>query len=173
MSKGSYRGGSTLTGWNANGKALPSPGGGEGRPNELQCPGHRVCEAAMSVELNHTIVHATDREATARFMSEVFGLPEPEPFGPFLVVRTANDVSLDYIASSSPVSPQHYAFLVSEAEFDAIFGRVKDRGLAHWADPARSRPGEINTRDGGRGVYFCDPSGHFLEILTRPYGSGG
>lgn len=127
----------------------------------------------MSVELNHTIVHAQDREASARFMSEVFGLPKGEPFGPFLVVRTANGVSLDYVASPPPISVQHYAFLVSEDEFDAIFGRVKDRGLAYWADPARSRPGEINRHDNGRGVYFCDPSGHFLEILTRPYGSGG
>jgi len=126
----------------------------------------------MSVELNHTIIHAADREASARFMSEVFGLAEPRSFGPFLEVRTANGVSLDYMASADPVIARHFAFLVSEPEFDAIFGRVKDRGLAYWADPMRSRPGEINTRDGGRGVYFCDPSGHFLEILTRPYGSG-
>ena len=126
----------------------------------------------MSVELNHTIVHALEREASARFMCEVFGLAEPEPFGPFLVVRTANGVSLDYVADTPPISKQHYAFLVSEAEFDAIFGRVKARGLAYWADPFKSKPGEINTRDGGRGVYFQDPSGHYLEILTRPYGSG-
>jgi len=125
----------------------------------------------MTVELNHTIVHAQDREQSARFLTEVFGLPEPEPFGPFLVVRTANGVSLDYVADDPPISPQHYAFLVSEAEFDAIFGRVKARGLDHWADPARRRAGEINRHDGGRGVYFCDPSGHFLEIITRPYGS--
>jgi catechol 2,3-dioxygenase-like lactoylglutathione lyase family enzyme len=125
----------------------------------------------MSVELNHTIVHAKDREASARFMAEVFGLPEPESFGPFLVVRTANGVSLDYIADTPPISPQHYAFLVSEAEFDAIFGRVRQRGLTYWADPMQKRPGEINTHWGGRGVYFEDPSGHFLEIITRPYGS--
>ena len=126
----------------------------------------------MSVELNHTIVHATDREASARFMAEVFGLGEPQAFGPFLVVGTANGVSLDYVQTAGPVSPQHYAFLVSEPEFDAIFGRVKARGLAYWADPMRTRPGEINHRDGGRGVYFPDPSAHFLEIITRPYGSG-
>jgi len=126
----------------------------------------------MSVELNHTIVHAVDREAAARFMSEVFGLPDPEPFGPFLIVPHRERLSLDYVASSSPVSPRHYAFLVSEPEFDAIFGRVKDRELAYWADPARRRPGEINTRDGGCGVDFSDPSGHVLEILTRPYGGG-
>jgi catechol 2,3-dioxygenase-like lactoylglutathione lyase family enzyme len=127
----------------------------------------------MSVQLNHTIVHALDREASARFMSEVFGLAEPSAFGPFLVVRTANGVSLDYMASPAPVTPQHYAFLVSEEEFDAIFGRVKARGLDHWADPARTRPGETYEWNGGRGVYFCDPSGHFLEILTRPYTAEG
>jgi catechol 2,3-dioxygenase-like lactoylglutathione lyase family enzyme len=126
----------------------------------------------MSVELNHTIVHATDREAAARFMAEVFGLPEPQPFGPFLVVRTANGVSLDFMRSSEPVTPQHYAFLVSEPEFDTIFGRVKARGLSYWGDPRGEHPGEINHNDGGRGVYFSDPSGHFLEIITRPYGAG-
>jgi catechol 2,3-dioxygenase-like lactoylglutathione lyase family enzyme len=125
----------------------------------------------MTVELNHTIVHAADREASARFMAEVFGLDEPESFGPFLVVRTANGVSLDYIAAPPPISPQHYAFLVSDAEFDAIFGRVKDRGLSYWADPMKQQPGRINTHYGGRGVYFDDPSGHFLEIITTPYGS--
>ena len=125
----------------------------------------------MSVELNHTIVHATDREASARFMAEVFGLAEPQPFGPFLVVRTANGVSLDYMQSSGPLTSQHYAFLVSEPEFDAIFGRVQARGLPYWADPHGQHPGEINHHDGGRGVYFPDPSGHFLEIITRPYGS--
>lgn len=125
----------------------------------------------MAVELNHTIVHAADSEASARFMAEVLGLPEPETFGPFLVVRTANGVSLDYVQDQPPISPQHYAFLVSEAEFDTIFNRVKERGLTWWADPAKRRPGEINTHYGGRGVYFDDPSGHFLEIITRPYGS--
>src|SRR3954453_23588504 len=125
----------------------------------------------MSIELNHTIVHAADREASARFMTGVFGFPEPESFGPFLVVRTANGVSLDYIASPPPVSPQHYAFLVSDAEFDAIFGRVKARGLTYWADPFKRQPGQIYTHFGGRGVYFDDPSGHFLEIITQPYGA--
>jgi catechol 2,3-dioxygenase-like lactoylglutathione lyase family enzyme len=128
-------------------------------------------EGQMSIELNHTIVHAADREASARFMVEVFGLPEPEPFGPFLVVRTANGVSLDYVQSPPPIAKQHYAFLVSDAEFDAIFGRVKARGLTYWADPMKARPGEVNTHYGGRGVYFDDPSGHFLEIITKPYGS--
>jgi extradiol dioxygenase family protein len=125
----------------------------------------------MAVELNHTIVHVHDPAASARFMSEVFDLPKAEPFGPFLVVRAANGVSLDYMKGGETIDPQHFAFLVSDAEFDAIFGRVKARGLAYWADPFRRKPGEINTHYGGRGVYFEEPSGHFLEIITRPYGS--
>jgi hypothetical protein len=68
--------------------------------------------------------------------------------------------------------PQHYAFLVSDAEFDQIFGRIQERGLDYWADPYRSRYKEINHNDGGRGVYWDDPDGHALEIITRPYGSG-
>ena len=71
------------------------------------------------------------------------------------------------------IQPQHYAFLVSEKEFDSIYGKIRDRGTQHWADPRGSRPGEINHNDGGRGVYFQDPAGHYLEIITRPYGSGG
>ena len=126
----------------------------------------------MSIELNHTIVHAADREASAKYLTEILGLPEPKSFGPFLVVETANGVSLDFMADEPPISRQHYAFLVSEADFDAIFGRIRARGQTYWADPAARRKNEINTRDGGRGFYFEDPSGHFMEVLTRPYGSG-
>jgi catechol 2,3-dioxygenase-like lactoylglutathione lyase family enzyme len=125
----------------------------------------------MSIELNHTIVSAYDKKKSATFLAEVMGLPAPEPFlGYFLVVRTSNGVSLDFIDSTEKIEPQHYAFLVSENEFDQIFGRIVDRGLTYWADPARKKPGEINSHDGGRGVYFEDPAGHFLEIITRPYG---
>ncbi|MDY7232411.1 VOC family protein [Hyalangium sp. s54d21] len=99
-------------------------------------------------------------------------MPPPEPFFHFLVVRTANGVSLDFISTDVDFLPMHYAFLVSEAEFDAIFGRIQARGLQYWADPRAQQPGQINRHDGGRGVYFQDPSGHFLEIITRPYGSG-
>jgi hypothetical protein len=87
-------------------------------------------------------------------------------------VQAANSVSVDYVQDPGPISSQHYAFLVSEAECDEIFGRVKARGLPYSADPMKTRPGEINRHDGGGGVYFPDPSGHFLEITTRPYGSG-
>lgn len=125
----------------------------------------------MPIKLNHTIIHARDKRVSAEFLAELLGLPAPAPFGPFLVVQADNGVSLDFADDPDP-RPQHYAFLVDEAEFDAIFGRIREQGLTYWADPGRTRPGEINTNDGGRGVYWADPDGHFLEIITRPYGSG-
>jgi extradiol dioxygenase family protein len=128
----------------------------------------------MAIVFNHTIVAAKNRSESATFFAEMFGLPQPREFGPFLAVPLAHEASLDF-AQASPddeIRPQHYAFLVSEEEFDAIYGRIRERGLQHWADPRGQHPGEINTRDGGRGVYFQDPAGHYLEILTRPYGSG-
>lgn len=128
----------------------------------------------MSVKLNHTIVHATDKKASAEFAASLLGLEVQPQFGPFLPVVVANDVTLDYMdAGDGPITPQHYAFLVSEEEFDSIFGRIRKAGLTYYADPGRQRPGEINHNDGGRGVYWADPDGHFLEIITRPYGSGG
>jgi catechol 2,3-dioxygenase-like lactoylglutathione lyase family enzyme len=128
----------------------------------------------MPVDLNHTIVAARDAEESAAFLSDIMGLPAPERLYHFVMVETSNGVSLDYatVAPGEEVVTQHYAFLVSEDEFDIIFGRVLERGLDHWADPMRSQPGQINHHDGGRGVYFPDPSGHLLEIITRPYGSG-
>ena len=127
----------------------------------------------MGVRLNHTIVWCRDQEVSARFFVDVFGRPDPVRFGPFLVVELDNDVSLDFHDVDGEITPQHYAFLIGEHEFDEIFGRIEERDLPYWADPGRTQPGEINHRDGGRGVYFEDPDGHFLEILTRPYGSGG
>ena len=127
----------------------------------------------MAVELNHTIVHVGDSARAAAELAALLGLATPARFGPFQVVTLANGVNLDFIDDSGRIAPQHYAFLVSEAEFDAIFARIRERQLAFWADPARKHPGEINHGDGGRGVYFAGPDGHFLEIITRPYGSGG
>ena len=126
----------------------------------------------MSVTLNHTIVRCTDKHASARFLVDILGLPEPTTYGPFVVVQVDNDVSLDYADDHGRVHPQHYAFMVSDEEFDAIHARIVERGLPYWADPFHSRPGEINRNDGGRGVYWNDPDGHALEIITRPYGSG-
>ncbi|MGK3962901.1 VOC family protein [Sorangium sp. So ce118] len=127
----------------------------------------------MTVRLNHTIVPAKNKKVSATFMTEILGLAPPEPFGHFLAVRLDNDVTLDFAESPEEFRPQHFAFLVSEAEFDEIFGRIRERQLPYWADPRAQRPGEINHHDGGRGVYFPDPDGHYLEIITRPYGSGG
>jgi catechol 2,3-dioxygenase-like lactoylglutathione lyase family enzyme len=124
----------------------------------------------MAVQLNHTIVHARDKQASATFLAELLGLPAPTPYGPFLVVAVDNDVSLDFIEDPEPITPQHYAFLVSETEFDEIFDRIKACGLAYWADPFHTEPDRINTHDGGRGLYWSDPDGHNLEIITRPYG---
>ncbi|MDI2125750.1 VOC family protein [Yinghuangia seranimata] len=127
----------------------------------------------MAVELNHTIVYARDRHESARFLADVLGLEVGADWGPFTPVELSNGVTLDYATlRGGEVAPQHYAFLISEAEFDAAFGRIQDGGVEYFADPMRTRVGMINHNDGGRGVYFMDPSGHGMELITRPYGSG-
>ena len=126
----------------------------------------------MAVELNHTIVPARDAHASATFLAEILDLERPTRFGPFWAVALANGVTLDFQDSHEDIPIEHYAFLVSESEFDAIFARIRERELTYWADPAHARPFEINYNDGGRGVYWNDPDGHYLEIITRPYGSG-
>ncbi|MEV8432079.1 VOC family protein [Streptomyces sp. HUAS 31] len=127
----------------------------------------------MTVQLNHTIVAARDKKESATFLAGILGLEVSPQYGPFVPVEIPNGVTLDYLDSPGAITPQHYAFLVSEDEFDTIFGRIREAGLTYWADPYHRRPGEINHNDGGRGTYFDDPNGHNLEILTRPYGSGG
>jgi catechol 2,3-dioxygenase-like lactoylglutathione lyase family enzyme len=126
----------------------------------------------MAVQLNHTIVGARDKQESAAFLAEILGLPEPKSFGPFLVVQVDNGVSLDFADADGDIAAQHYAFLISEQEFDEIYARVQARGLTFWPNPWLGDEGQINHNDGGRGFYFMDPSGHFLEVLTRPYGSG-
>jgi catechol 2,3-dioxygenase-like lactoylglutathione lyase family enzyme len=127
----------------------------------------------MTVELNHTIVAAHDKERSARFLADLLGLEVSPQYGPFTPVQIANGVTLDYMEEAGSITPQHYAFLVSEDDFESIFARVRAAGLTYWADPHHRQRGEINHRDGGRGAYFDDPNGHNMEILTRPYGSGG
>lgn len=125
----------------------------------------------MPAQLNHTVVAARDASASAAFLCEILDLPAPQRMGPFHVVSTTNGVSLDYaqVPEGAEVVPQHYAFLIDEVEFDRVYYRVvTERGLDIWADPRQTRPGEINT-DHGRGFYFLDPSGHYLEVLTEPY----
>ena len=125
----------------------------------------------MPTALNHTIVWCRDAELSSAFLADMLGRPAPRKFLHFRVVDLDNQVSLDFMQKQGDVARQHYAFLVSEEDFDAILGRLRDRHLTFWADPARTRPGEINRHFGGRGVYFEDPDGHLLEAITRPYGS--
>jgi catechol 2,3-dioxygenase-like lactoylglutathione lyase family enzyme len=126
----------------------------------------------MVVRLNHTIVAARDRDGSARFLTEMLGVPAAVIVEPFAVVQVG-DTSLDFVESADEIAAQHYAFLVEEDEFDAIFARIRERGLTYWADPHRREAGRTNDWDGGRGVYFDDPNGHLLEVITRPYGTGG
>ena len=126
----------------------------------------------MSVHLNHTIVWSRDKRKSAEYLADTLGLPPPEVYGPFHVVTLGNGASLDFHDTDGDIATQHYAFLVSEKEFDEVFARIQSNGQSYWADPSQTRQGEINHHDGGRGVYFEDPDGHLLEIITRPYGSG-
>jgi extradiol dioxygenase family protein len=125
----------------------------------------------MSVELNHTIVHSLDNRSSAEFLAGILGLEVGAEWGPFIPVATGNGVTLDFATiPAASITPQHYAFLISEQEFDAAFERIKQAGITYYADPHRKQPGEINHNDGGRGLYFMDPAGHGMEILTVPYG---
>jgi catechol 2,3-dioxygenase-like lactoylglutathione lyase family enzyme len=127
----------------------------------------------MTVKLNHTIVAAHDHEKSALFLAELLGLAAPMRLGPFAVVTVGDALTLDFLKSEGDIASQHYAFLVSETEFDEIFARIKARRLPYWADPDQAKRDQINQWDDGRGVYFEDPNGHLLEILTRSYGSAG
>jgi catechol 2,3-dioxygenase-like lactoylglutathione lyase family enzyme len=120
----------------------------------------------MTIQLNHTIVRARDKHASADFLADILGLPVGEEMGPFVPVELANGVTLDYMTVGEP-QPQHYAFLLDEEEFDAAFARIEGHGVRFYAEPGGGHPGEINHRWGGRGVYFDDPDGHAMEILTR------
>lgn len=126
----------------------------------------------VGIELDHTIIPAGDAEASARWLADLFGLAEPTPVGHFWQVSTANGVDLDFATrTEGPSASLHYAFVVGEDDFDAIHARIVERGMDHWADPGRRRPGEINRRGGGRGVYFLTGDQHLFEILTRPSGT--
>jgi extradiol dioxygenase family protein len=103
---------------------------------------------------------------------DILGLPSPIEFGQMLVVQLENGVSLDFFESAGAISSQHYAFLMSEDEFDRVYARIRDGGLQYWADPGKQRAGKTYQHNGGRGMYFDDPDGHFLEVMTRPYETG-
>jgi catechol 2,3-dioxygenase-like lactoylglutathione lyase family enzyme len=128
----------------------------------------------MGVTLNHTIVWCRNKRASAHYLTQTLGIHDAKPWGPFMVVEMDNGVSLDFHDFHDPheeIAAQHYAFLLSEDQFDDVFSRLKATGQDYWADPGLSRKGEVNHNDGGRGVYFKGPDEHLLEIITRPYGA--
>ena len=119
--------------------------------------------------LNHLIVHARDKDASAEFLADILGVTAGPQWGPFRPVQTANGVTLDFI-NAEKVHTTHYAFLVDDREFDEGFAKIRKAGIPYYARPDKSGHGEINTYYGGRGVYFEDPDGHLLELITKPYG---
>lgn len=126
----------------------------------------------MSVTLNHTIVHASDPVASAAFYADMLNLPPARQLGHFTVLQVG-ETSLDMLQTDQAIAPCHFAFLVSEAEFSDVMSRIAERKLPYWADPFHRMPTQINRWDDGHGVYCDDPDGHVLEVITRPYGSGG
>ncbi|MFT2019895.1 VOC family protein [Streptomyces sp. 796.1] len=123
----------------------------------------------MAARLDHTIIHSSDSATSARFLTDLLDAPEPRPFGPFVAVPVDGGLTIDYadfIVKPEQIVLQHLAFLVSEAEFDAIYGRVRERRLPYWSEPGHEGPQQINHRSGGRGLYVDDPDGHAIEFLT-------
>jgi catechol 2,3-dioxygenase-like lactoylglutathione lyase family enzyme len=124
----------------------------------------------MTVSFNHTIIFAEDKQKSVSFFRNLFNIQdEPLAWGPFLSVKLDHDVLIQFAEPNVEIQPQHYAFLVSEDEFDGVYQRILDAGLEHWADPQTTKPGTYNHNHGGRGVYFKDPAGHNLEVITSPY----
>ena len=124
----------------------------------------------MTIELNHTIVQTRDKAQSVRFYERMFGFQYEGEFGPFAPVKIPNQsLTLDFLDDRESFDTQHFAFKVSEAEFDEIFNKIVEDGLDYGSEPWTSTDKKINHWNGGRGVYFRDPSGHLLEILTRDY----
>ncbi len=123
----------------------------------------------MTVTFNHTIIAAKDRRESARFYRELLEIPEAPSWGPFTNIQLPDGVLLQFAEPPMEIQMQHYAFLLDDAAFDRAYARLRDRGIEHWADPQMRRPREINNEHGGRGVYFKDPAGHLIELITRQY----
>ena len=159
------------------GDALSRPGAGRAPPPSPEPPPPPrgfaarppIRETTISATFNHTIIAATDRQDSAAFYRDLLELAEAPSWGPFTNVLMADGVLLQFAEPPVEIQMQHYAFLVDDELFDRACGKLRDRGVEHWADPQRTRPGETNTEHGGRGVYFLDPAGHGLELITRPY----
>lgn len=120
--------------------------------------------------LNHLIIPAKNKDASATFLANILGVEAGPQWGPFRPVQTSNGVTLDFV-DSQDVRTSHYAFLVEDQEFDVAFAKIKAAGVSYYADPHKHEPGKINNHWGGRGVYFDDPDGHLMELITKPYGA--
>jgi catechol 2,3-dioxygenase-like lactoylglutathione lyase family enzyme len=125
----------------------------------------------MPVDLDHLIVRSRDKRVSAAFFAEMLGLPPPSAIGPggrFHAIRLAGGTSLDFADAGELFEPQHYAFAVTDPEFDALLARIRERRISYWADPGQTQPDEVADRGGGtRAIYFADPTGHWIEVLTR------
>ncbi|MCG8351003.1 MAG: VOC family protein [Chloroflexales bacterium] len=127
----------------------------------------------MSVRFDHMLIAATDKHRSAQFFAGIFGLPEPEEAGFFVAVTLTDGAVVNFVEAppGAEILGQHFAFLVADRRFDEIIARLQNQGVRYWADPRMTKPYQINTNHGGRGVYFDDPNGHHLEALTRREGS--
>jgi catechol 2,3-dioxygenase-like lactoylglutathione lyase family enzyme len=123
----------------------------------------------MPATFNHTIIAAKDREESARFFRELLEVPPAQSWGVFTNIQLSDGVLIQFAEPPVDIQMQHYAFLLDDDLFDRAYRRLQERDIQHWADPQMRRPGETNTEHGGRGVYFKDPSGHAIELITRPY----
>jgi len=123
----------------------------------------------MPAHFNHTIIASTDPAEMVQFYLELLEADEAPSWGPFRNIQIADGVLLQFAAPPVEFPPQHYAYLLDDDHFDRAYARITANRTMHWADPQRSRPSEINNEHGGRGVYLLDPSGHYLELITRPY----
>ena len=122
----------------------------------------------MTITLNHTIVWTRDKEAAARFFADLFGLRVEGSGGHFAPVRINDTLTLDFADAKGTIAGQHYAFHVSDAEFDAILHRVKGARLAFGSGPRSLEDGKLNDWNGGRGFYYKDHDGHVIELMTMP-----
>ncbi|MGO4536591.1 VOC family protein [Leifsonia sp. 2MCAF36] len=123
----------------------------------------------ISATFNHTIIASQDRNRSAQFYRDLIEASEAPSWGPFSNITLDGGVMLQFAEPPVEIQMQHYAFLVDEELFDRAYSRLVDWGVTHWADPQMTRPGETNTEHGGRGVYFKDPAGHAIELITQPY----
>jgi catechol 2,3-dioxygenase-like lactoylglutathione lyase family enzyme len=125
----------------------------------------------MSAKLNHTIVRSSDKKVSATFLADILRVPVEDSWGVFLPIRLGNGVTLDYLdVDDTPIQPHHYSFLVSDDVFDAAMARIRNGNVPHWSDPFHHVAGQINRYYGGRGVYFEDPDGHYMELQTVLHG---